>query len=107
MKERNFNLHDGEMGAAITVSVVPKASRNELSEILDDGTLKIRLVTTPNEERGNHTLIHFLAEILDVKPAQIEIVGGLMGKDKLITIMQLNREMVQERVLRYYSQHQS
>ena len=47
MSERKFHLHDGKVGAAITVRVTPRASKNEISEILDDGTIKVRLIAGP------------------------------------------------------------
>jgi len=103
MKEREFHLHDGTSGSAITVRVTPRSSRNEISEILDDGTLKIRLTAPANEEKANQALIAFLAEVLEVKPSQIEIVAGLAGKDKLVTVTSIDRFMVQEKVLKSYN----
>ena len=97
--ERKYNLHDGKMGAAITVRITPRSSRNEISEILDDGTIKVRLTAPQNEEKANQALIVFLAEILEVKPSQLEIIGGVSGNDKLVTITDLDKSEVQERIL--------
>ena len=101
MKDREFNLHDGKSGAAITVRVTPKASRNEVSEILDDGTIKVRLTAASNEAKGNHVLLAFLAEVLQVSPGQLEIVAGMTGNDKLITITDLDKSIVHERILKH------
>ncbi len=101
MKEREFHLHDGKSGAAITVRVTPRASRNEISEILDDGTIKVRLVAPQNEEKANQALLGFLAEVLQVQPSQLEIVAGSSGNDKLITITDLDKNTVQERILQH------
>ena len=103
MKEREFHLHDGKMGAAITVRVTPRASQNEISEILDDGTVKIRLAAAQNEEKANQALIDFLAQVLQVKPAQVEIIAGLSGNDKLVTVTDLDKSTVQERILKHIS----
>lgn len=100
MKEREFHLHDGKSGAAITVRVTPRASRNEISEILDDGTVKVRLVSAQSEDKSNQALVEFLAEVLGVKPSQLEIVAGSAGMDKLITITDLDKNAVQERILK-------
>lgn len=100
MKEREFHLHDGKAGAAITVRVTPRASRNEVSEILDDGTVKVRLVSAQSEDKSNQALVEFLAEVLGVKPSQLEIVAGSTGMDKLITITDLDKNAVQERILK-------
>jgi uncharacterized protein (TIGR00251 family) len=101
MKEREFNLHDGKMGAAITVRVTPRSSRNEISEILEDGTIKVRLTTPQNEDKSNQALVSFLAEVLQVDPAQVEIIAGLSGNDKLITVMDLDSNAVQARILKH------
>ena len=100
MKEREFNLHDGTTGSAITVRVTPRSSRNEISEILDDGTLKIRLTASGGEEKTNQALIEFLAGILEVNQSQIEIVAGVAGRDKLVTVTHVDKETVQEKVLK-------
>ena len=101
MKDRDFHLHDGKSGAAITVRVTPRASRNEISEILDDGTVKVRLTSAQQEEKTNQALITFLAEVLSVKPAQVEIVAGLSGNDKLVTITDLDTDTVHDRILKH------
>jgi len=99
MKERSFHLHDGQFGSAITVRITPRSSRNEISEILDDGTIKIRLTAPQNEEKTNQALITFLAEVLGVSPNQLEIVAGISGKDKLVTILGMDKAAVQEQIL--------
>ena len=43
MGTRKYHLHDGRMGAALAVRVTPRASRNEITEIMPDGTVKVRL----------------------------------------------------------------
>jgi uncharacterized protein (TIGR00251 family) len=102
-KKRQFHLHDGQMGAAITVRVTPRASKNEIFEILDDGTVKIRLTSPPAEGKANQALLEFLSEILEVPKTKIEIVAGETGKDKLVTISDLDSATVQERILRKIS----
>jgi uncharacterized protein len=100
MPERKFHLHDGKMGAAIKVRVTPRSSKNEISEILDDGTVKIHLTAGLVESKTNQALIEFLAGVLQVQPAQIEIVAGESGKDKLVTISSLDSGTVQNRILK-------
>ena len=101
MKEREFRLHDGQMGSAITVKITPRSSRNEISEILADGTIKIRMTTSTDDEKSNQVLVNFLAEVLEIKPAQIDIVAGSKGIDKLITITDLEKSVVHERILKH------
>lgn len=101
--ERKFILHNGQSGAAITIRVTPKASRNEIAEIMNDGTVKIRLTSPLDEEQTNQTLLNFLAEVLEIPSSQIEIVAGHSEKDKLITVLNLDTTIVQERILKHLS----
>lgn len=100
MNERSFHLHDGRTGSAITVRVVPHASHNAISEILEDGTIKVQMTAQQNQLKENQALVNFLAEVLGVDPAQVEIVAGLSGSDKLLTITNLDKHAVQERIVK-------
>jgi uncharacterized protein len=101
--ERKFKLHNGQSGAAITVRVTPKASRNEIVEIMNDGTVKVRLITPLDEAQTNQTLVNYLAEVLEIPASQIEVVAGHSEKDKLITVLNLDTTIVQERILKHLS----
>jgi uncharacterized protein (TIGR00251 family) len=94
-------MHDGKTGAAITVRVTPRMAKNEIAEIMNDGTVKIRLTAPPVDGKANQCLIDYLAEILGVKPAKIEIISGLTGRDKIVTVMDLTPEEVQEKILQH------
>ena len=97
--QRAFHLHNGKMGAAITVRVVPRSGRNEIVEIQENGTVKIRLKAAPVEGQANKALIEFLSEILDTAKSNIEIVAGQSGRDKLVTILDLDSDTVQKKIL--------
>ncbi len=96
--QRAFHLHNGRRGAAITVRVIPKASRNEIAEVQADGTIKIRLTAAPVEGQANKALIEYLAEILDVAKSKIEIIAGHSGRDKLVSILDLDSETVEQKI---------
>ncbi len=100
MASRKFELHSGKKGSAIAVRVTPRSSRNEISEILNDGTIKIRLTSPPVEGKANQALIEFLSDILDVPRSNIEIVAGASGRDKLVSVIDLDAETVHERILK-------
>lgn len=97
--ERNFKLHHGRRGAAIAVRVTPRASRNEITEIMDNGTIKIRLTAPPVEGKANEALIDYLADILGTSPSKLEIVAGASGREKLITVMDFTPEEVHRKIL--------
>lgn len=99
MGTQKFHLHDGKKGAALAIRVTPRASRNEIAEVLSDGTVRIRLTAPPVEGKANEALVKFLADILDVAPSRIEIVAGVTGRDKLVSILELDAETVHQKIL--------
>jgi uncharacterized protein len=103
MGSRKFHLHDGKKGVALAVRVTPRASRNEISEILEDGTIKIRITAAPTDNQANEKLVKFLAEVLGVTPSRVEIVAGMTGRDKLISVVDIDNNDVQDRLAAYIS----
>ena len=96
MRDRdNLNITDASHGAAFTVKIVPKANKTELVGIQEDGTLKIRITAPPVEGQDDEELIGFLAEFLDVDPADIEIVAGAGSRKKLISVLNIHAERVE------------
>ncbi|RMD65062.1 YggU family protein [Candidatus Parcubacteria bacterium] len=98
---RQFRFHDGRKGSALAIRVTPRASRNEIVEILHDGTVRIRLTAPPVEGKANQALIKFLAKVLDVSPSRIEIVAGHSGRDKLVSIQDMTPEEAHRRILEH------
>lgn len=99
MSDRKFQLHDGKKGSALAVRVTPRASRNEIVELLDDGTIKVRLATPPSDNEANEALLDFLSEILGVPRSRLDIVAGASGRDKLISVTDMDVETVHQRIL--------
>ncbi len=99
MSDRKFNLHDGKKGSALAVRVTPRASRNEVVELLDDGTIKIRIAAPPSDNEANETLIEFLSEILGIPKSRLDIVAGTAGRDKLISVVDMDVDTVHQRIL--------
>lgn len=101
MALRNFHLHDGKKGAALAIRVTPRASRNEIVEILSDGTVRIRLTAPPVEDKANQALVKYLADILAIATSRIEIVAGATGRDKLVSILDMDAEDVHRIILHH------
>ncbi len=99
MTQRQFHLHGGQKGAALAIRVTPRSSKNEIIEILNDGTVRIRLTAPPVEGKANDALVSFLAEVLDVPRSRIAIVAGETGRDKLVSILGLDAETVHSKIL--------
>lgn len=100
---RKVKFSDGKKGAALPVRVIPRASRNEIAEILSDQTVKVRLVSHANEQETNKELIGFLAEVLGVPASNMEIVAGSRGRDKLVSILDITSQEVHQRILGHLS----
>jgi uncharacterized protein (TIGR00251 family) len=99
MAERKFNLHNGRKGSALAVRVTPRASRNEIVELLEDGTIKVRIASPPADHEANETLINFLSEILGVQKSRLDIVAGTTGRDKLISVLDMDADTAHQRIL--------
>lgn len=76
----------------INVRISPRAKRNEISSIMDDGSVKIRLTAPPVEGKANQALIKYLAEILKISTTDIEIVAGHSGRQKVVLITGFEEE---------------
>jgi len=100
MESRKFRLHDGRRGVALAVRVTPRASRNEITEIQPDGTVKVRLTAAPDAE-ANKALVAFLSEVLGVPANKFEVVAGESGRDKLLSVLDIEKEEVHQRLLAY------
>jgi uncharacterized protein (TIGR00251 family) len=87
-----------EGGVTFAVRVVPRASRNEIVGVHGDA-LKIRVTAPPIEGRANEALISFLAQWLGVRKSQVEIVAGATSRRKMILVVGLPLQEVEERLL--------
>lgn len=86
------------------VRVVPRSSKNEVVEFMDDGTVRIHLTAPPIEGKANRLLIDFLAELFQVKPSRIAIVAGEKSKDKIVSIYGLSPSEVEQILIKEMQQ---
>jgi uncharacterized protein (TIGR00251 family) len=91
--------HFREGFAHLTIKVLPRSSENGISEVLEDGTVKIKLTVPPVEGKANEALIHFLSERLGVKKTAIEIKSGLSARLKVVRIEGMSLESVRMKIL--------
>ncbi|HLE23983.1 MAG TPA: DUF167 domain-containing protein [Anaerolineales bacterium] len=104
---RKFKLHGGKGGSAITVRVTPRARRTEVAEVLEDGTIRIRVTAPPVEGKANAALIEFLADALKIRKSRVEIVAGVRGLDKIVSITDLSAGEVQRRLQDWIDRNES
>lgn len=103
MADRKFELHNGKKGAALAVRVTPRSSRNEIFGVLNDGTVKIHLTAPPVEGQANEALLKFLSEVLGVPVSRLDIVAGKTGRDKLVSVLDMDAEAVHKRIVKHMS----
>jgi uncharacterized protein len=103
MGSRSFHLHDGKKGSALAVRVTPRASKDEIVEILSDGTVKVHLTAPPVEGKANQALLKFLSKVLDVPERKLDIVAGAGGRDKLISVIDMDAPTLHKRILEHIS----
>jgi uncharacterized protein len=99
MRNQPHKLHDGKKGAALALRVKTRGKRNEISEVLSDGTIKIQLTAPPVDGKANEALLKFLASTLDVSVTRLEIVAGSHGKDKLVSVLDMDAATLNRKIL--------
>jgi len=90
-KKHEFSKSD----TIITIRVIPRAKKSEISQVLADGTIKIRLTAPPVEGKANQALVRFLADVFDISPSNIEIISGKKGRKKVVLIEGINEKTAQ------------
>ena len=68
----------------LRVKVIPKSPKNEIIEIMEDETIKIRIKAPPEKGKANAELIKFLSKQLDIPKQNISIISGKAEQIKLI-----------------------
>jgi len=99
MTQRNYTLHDGKKGAALAVRVTTRASKNQIIGALSDGTIKIHIAAAPTEGQANDALIDYLSEILEISKDSIEVVAGDTGRDKLVSVLDMDAETLHKKIV--------
>lgn len=83
----------------LKVRVQPRASRSEVVG-WRDGVLAVRLTAPPVEGAANRACREFLADVLDVRRGDVELIGGEKSRDKRFRIQGVNDADLRERLSR-------
>jgi len=98
VKKREFRITRAEGGTAFAVTVVPRAKRNEIVGRHGEA-IKIRIAAPAEKGKANRALLRFLARKLGVKQSQLEIVAGDTSRKKLVSVIGLTPQEVEEKLL--------
>ena len=82
-------------GVRLTLHVQPKASRTGLAGLHGDA-IKVRVAAPPVDGAANAELVRFLAELLGVTRAAVEIVSGESGRRKVVTVRGVGLEAARQ-----------
>jgi uncharacterized protein len=86
---------DAKTGTAISVKVIPRAKKNEVAGLMEDGSVRIRITAPPVEGAANQALVEFLSHLLNIHKNQIEIVAGLSSERKLVSLLGISPQSVE------------
>lgn len=100
MNDREFKITDARGGAALGVRVVTRATETEIVGRNEEGALKVRLTAGPaGDPAANAELVRFLADKLGVSADKIEIVAGADKRDKILSIVGISTEEVEQKLI--------
>ncbi|MCB9136637.1 MAG: DUF167 domain-containing protein [Anaerolineales bacterium] len=99
MSNPKHSFHSGRKGTAIAIRVIPRSARNEIAEVMSDGSVKVRLVSASDDEKLNTSLIAFLSGVLGVAASKIEVIGGEASHSKLVSVLDMDSATAQEKIV--------
>jgi uncharacterized protein (TIGR00251 family) len=88
------------MDNLLSVRVIPRANRNQVYAILEDGTFKIRINAPPSNGKANKALIKYLSDVLDISRSNIRIASGEKAREKKIEIIGYKIEQIKTELLK-------
>jgi uncharacterized protein YggU (UPF0235/DUF167 family) len=94
---REFKFHDGGKGAALAIRVKSGAKHNKIVKVQKDGTVVVHFQGTGRDI--NQGLLNFLAQELGVDQNRIHVIAGYEGKNKLISVLQMEPQEIQRLIL--------
>jgi hypothetical protein len=83
--------------ATITLHIQPNARRNEVLGFEGD-ILKVKVAAPPLQGKANTELIKFLSQTLKISKGSIAIERGLTSRNKVISIVGLDRAEIVKRL---------
>lgn len=83
--------------ALLNIRVQPRASRNEIAGLSEDGVLKVRVTAAPTDGEANDAVLRLLAKHLHMAPGALTIVRGGSSRNKVIEVAGLSDAELRQR----------
>lgn len=75
-----------ERRLTLSLKVIPKASKNEVVGLLEDGSLKVKVTAAPEKGKANAAVCELLADVFDVPKRNVTVVSGDTSRTKTVAI---------------------
>ncbi len=79
-------LQFGTRDIRLKIKVTAGSPKNEITGLMSDGTVKIRIHATPEHGKANAEIIRFLSEESGIPEEHIELITGFTSSRKEIAI---------------------
>lgn len=92
-----LDIKEAQDGVTFRVRVQPRASKNQLSGIMD-GAVKVRLTAPPVDGEANEACLKFFSGLFKVPVSAVKLISGQTGRNKTIKVLGLTAEEVLSRI---------
>jgi uncharacterized protein (TIGR00251 family) len=75
-----------ERGIVLDIKAVPRSRIAEVSDVMTNGVLKVKVVAAPEKGRANEEICEVLAEYLGVPKRSVEVIHGHTSAQKRVRI---------------------
>lgn len=92
-----IGLQETPRGIAFAIKAKPAAKRNGITGE-HAGALRVSVTTAPEQGKANEAIVRVLADSLEIKRSQIEIVKGMASPNKYVEVLGLSLDELRERL---------
>ena len=97
MSEFDAVLAHHAEGVALTIVVVPRASKTGIDRIAPDA-IRIRVVAPPVDGAANAALVRYLADLFDLPRSNVRLLAGATSRRKQVLLAGASRADVLARL---------
>jgi uncharacterized protein len=99
-------LLDHAEGFLLPVKAQPGARKNEVRGE-QNGMLKVAVTTVAEKGKANKAILKLLAKVLELRPAQLELLHGETSSQKQILVRACERGELQSKISKIISDQQT